>query len=72
MLYSSVLLTNNTILVLRKILAGIYLFKVINENTITMCEICSKLTTIKTPEQCHLRVVLVSLLLTLIRFKTLF
>ena len=31
---------------------GIYLFKVNNENTGTMCEICSKLT-IKTPEQCH-------------------
>ena len=32
------------------ILAGIYLFKVNNENTITMCEVCSKLT-IKTPER---------------------
>ena len=34
--------------------AGIYLFKVKNRNTRTMCEICSKLT-IKTPEQCHWR-----------------
>ena len=30
--------------------AGIYLFKINNENTRTMCEICSKLT-IKTPER---------------------
>ena len=30
--------------------AGIYLYKVYNENTQTMCEICSKLT-IKTPER---------------------
>ena len=32
--------------------AGISLFKVDNENSRTMCEICSKLT-IKTPEQRH-------------------
>ena len=31
---------------------SIYLFKVSNRNTRTMCKICSKLT-IKTPEQCH-------------------
>ena len=33
---------------------GIYLRKVNNRNTITRCEICSKLT-IKTPEQCQWR-----------------
>ena len=32
--------------------AGIYLFKVNNGNTRTICEICSKLTT-KTTERCH-------------------
>ena len=35
--------------------AGIYFFKVNNENTRTMCEICSKLTTTKTPERSHWR-----------------
>ena len=35
-------------------LAGIYLFKVNNVNTRTMCEICSKLA-IKTPEQRQLQ-----------------
>ena len=33
--------------------AGIYLFKVINRNTRTRCEICSKLT-IKIPKRPHL------------------
>ena len=32
--------------------AGYYTFKINSRNTITRCEICSKLT-IKTPEQCH-------------------
>ena len=32
--------------------AGIYLFKLNNENNRTKCEICSKLT-IKTPQRCH-------------------
>ena len=31
--------------------ADICVFKAYNRNTITMCEICSKLT--KTPESCH-------------------
>ena len=48
---------------------GIYMFKVSNRITRTRCEICSKLT-IKTPER--RRVVLVSLLLTLNIFQTLF
>ena len=34
--------------------AGIYLLKVNNENTRTMCEICSKLTN-KTPQRCQWR-----------------
>ena len=34
--------------------AGIYLLKVNNRNTITKCEICSKLT-IKTPERRQMR-----------------
>ena len=34
--------------------AGIYLFKVNNRSTRTMCEICSKLT-LKTPERRHWR-----------------
>ena len=51
--------------------ALIYLLKVNNRNTRTKCEICSKLT-IKTPERCHWRVVLVFLLLTLNIFHTLF
>ena len=42
---------------------GIYLFKMNNRDTKTMCEICSKLR-IKTPERCQ-SVVMVSLLLTL-------
>ena len=50
--------------------AGIYLLKVNNRNTITRCEICSKLI-IKTPEQRQC-VILVSLLLTLNIFHTLF
>ena len=33
---------------------GIYLLKVNNRNTRTMCETCSKLT-IKTPERCYWR-----------------
>ena len=49
---------------------GIYLFKAKNRNTRTRCEICSKLT-IKTLERRH-GVVLVSLLLTLNIFHTLF
>ena len=44
---------------------GIYMFKVNNRSTTTICEICSKLIT-KTPERR-----LVSVLLTLTRFKTL-
>ena len=50
--------------------AGIYLFKVNNRNSRTMCKICSKLT-IKTPERGQWRF-LVSLLSTLNRFHTLF
>ena len=34
--------------------SSIYVFKVNNKNTLTVCEIFSKLT-IKTPEQCHWR-----------------
>ena len=49
---------------------GIYLFKVSHKNTLTMFEISLKLTT-KAPERRH-DVVLVSLLLTLNRFYTLF
>ena len=49
---------------------GIYFFKVSNKNTLTMFEISLKLTT-KAPERRH-DVVLVSLLLTLNRFYTLF
>ena len=49
---------------------GIYLFKVNDGYTRTMCEICSKLT-IKTPERRH-DVFLVSLLLTFNKFHTLF
>ena len=49
---------------------GIYLFKVNNRNTRTMCEICSWLT-IKTPERRQWRV-LVPLLLTLHRCHLLF
>ena len=48
----------------------IYLLKVNNRNTRTRCEICSKLTR-KTPERRH-GVVLVSLLLALNIFHTLF
>ena len=51
-----------------KVPAGNYMFKVNNRNLRTRCEICSKIT-IKTPEQ---GVVLVSLLLTLNMFHTLF
>ena len=50
------------------ILAGIYLLKVNNGNSITECEICSKLT-IKTPEHV-IDVVVVALLLTLNRDST--
>ena len=49
---------------------GIYLFKFKNRNTWKLCEICSKLT-IKTPEDIT-DVVLMSLLLTLIRFHLFF
>ena len=49
---------------------GIYLFKMNNRDTKTMCEICSKLR-IKTPELCQ-SVVMVSLLLTLNISLTLF
>ena len=54
--------TNNPVVV--------FLLKVNKRNTRTRCQICSKLT-IKTPEQVNV-VVLVSLLLTLIIFHTLF
>ena len=50
--------------------AGIYLLKVNNRNTRTMCEICSKLT-IKPPENV-IDVVLVALLLTFNRFHIFF
>ena len=54
---------------------GIYLLKNNSRNTRTRCKICSKLT-IKTPERRHqngaIGVVLVSLLLTLNIFHTLF
>ena len=53
---------------------GIYMFKVNNRNTRARCAICSELT-IKTPERRHLawdQVVMVSLLLTLNVFNTLF
>ena len=51
-------------------LAGIYLIIVHNGNTRVMIEVCSKLT-IKTPEDI-VYVVLVSLLLTVSRFHTVF
>ena len=44
--------TWNRYLHTRKNLDDIYLFKFNNENTRTMCEVCSKLT-IKTPERRH-------------------
>ena len=49
---------------------GIFLFKVNNGNTSTMCKICSKLTIKK--QNNFINVVLVSSLLTLNRFQTLF
>ena len=45
MIYNETIFSKNTI-----ISAGIYLFKVNNRKTRTMCEICSKLTT-KIPER---------------------
>ena len=48
-----------------------YMFKVNNRNTRTRCELCSKLT-IKTPQNDAIGVVLVSLLLTLNVFHSLF
>ena len=51
--------------------SGIYMFKVNNRNTRTRCEICLKLT-IKTPERRPPGIVLVSLLLALHIFHTLF
>ena len=50
--------------------AGDYMFKVNNRNTRTRCKICSK-STVKNPERRHWRV-LVSLMLTLNMFHTLF
>ena len=53
-------------------LAAIYLLKVRNKNTRTRCEICSKLTIKISERRLAIGVVLVSILLTLNIFHTLF
>ena len=63
------LLVSDIFLQLNSFPAGIYLLKVNNKNTRIQYEICSKLT-IKTPERPG--VILLSLLLTLNTFYTLF